>query len=73
VKRKKFGLADLFGIDFAGRIEVRMQNAYLRLEHRAARGHSLLKGLEEDAPRTIHGCRASKSSREKSSCLRRSH
>jgi hypothetical protein len=54
VRRTNFGLADLFGVNFSGRIEPRMQNAYLRLEHEAARGHSLLRGLE-DAPRIIHG------------------
>jgi hypothetical protein len=54
VKRKNFGLADLFGVDFAGRTEERMQNAYLRLEHEVARRHPLLRGLE-DAPRIIHG------------------
>jgi len=54
VRRKNFGLAELFGVNFGGRIEARMQNAYLRLEHEAARHHPLLKGLE-DAPRIIHG------------------
>ena len=54
VKRKNFGLAELFGVDFAGRTEARMQNAYLRLEHEAAPHHPLLRGLE-DAPRIIHG------------------
>ena len=54
VRRKNFGLAELFGVDFGGRTEARMQNAYLRLEHEAARGHPLLRGLEE-APRIIHG------------------
>ncbi len=53
-RRKNFGLADLFGVNFAGRIEPRMQNAYLRLEHKATHHHPLLKGLE-DAPRIIHG------------------
>jgi hypothetical protein len=53
-KRKNFGLADLFGVDFEGRIETRMQNAYLRLEHEATRHHPILRGLE-DAPRIIHG------------------
>jgi hypothetical protein len=50
VKRKNFGLADLFAVDFTGRTEQRMQNAYLRLEAK----HELLRGLE-DAPRIIHG------------------
>jgi hypothetical protein len=54
VPRKNFGLAELFGVDFGGKIETRMQNAYLRLEHKDAPHHPLLKGLE-DAPRIIHG------------------
>jgi hypothetical protein len=54
VKRKNFGLADLFGVNFAGRVEGPMHNAYLRLEHEAAGNHPLLKGLE-DTPRIIHG------------------
>jgi hypothetical protein len=54
VRRKNFGLADLFGVDFGGRIESRMQNAYLRLEHEAKRGRPLLRGLE-DASRIVHG------------------
>ncbi|MDB6038265.1 MAG: hypothetical protein JWM99_2106, partial [Verrucomicrobiales bacterium] len=54
VKQANFGLADLFGVDFAGRTEARMQNAYLRCEHDSARHHPLLRGLE-DAPRIIHG------------------
>ena len=53
-RRNNFGLADLFGVNFTGRVDARMQNAYLRLEHDAARNHPLLKGLE-DAPRIIHG------------------
>ena len=53
-KRKNFGLADLFGVDFGGRTEERMQNAYLRLEHEALSADPLLRGLE-DAPRIIHG------------------
>ena len=54
VKRSDFGLADLLGVSFAGRLEGPMHNAYLRLEHDTARGHPLLKDLE-DAPRIIHG------------------
>jgi len=53
-KRKDFGLAGLLGVSFAGRLEGPMQNAYLNLEHAAAPGHPLLRGLE-DAPRIIHG------------------
>jgi hypothetical protein len=53
-RRKTFALADLFGADYGGRTLPRMQNAYLRLEHAAFRGHPLLRGLE-DAPRIIHG------------------
>lgn len=54
VKRKDFGLSDLFGVSFAGRTEGPMRNAYLRLEHEAAPGHALLRGLA-DAPRIVHG------------------
>src|SRR5262249_57330144 len=58
VKRKDFGLADLFGVTFKGRIEGPMQNSYLRLESDPATGrrHPLLAGVE-DAPRIIHGLR----------------
>jgi hypothetical protein len=54
VRRKDFGLADLFGVGWKGRTEGPMQNSYLRLEHDTARDHQLLKGLE-DAPRIING------------------
>jgi hypothetical protein len=54
VRRNNFGLAELFGVNFGGRIEARMMNAYLRLEHEATNHHPLLKGLEA-APRIIHG------------------
>ena len=53
-RRRNFGLAGLFGVDFGGKVEARMQNAYLRLEHDTCPGHPLLRGLE-DAPRIIHG------------------
>ena len=54
VRRKDFGLADLFGVGWKGRVEGPMQNSYLRLEHDTARDHQLLKGLE-DAPRIVNG------------------
>jgi hypothetical protein len=53
-RQATFGLADLFGVDYAGRTESRMQNAYLRCEHESTPRHPLLRGLE-DAPRIIHG------------------
>jgi hypothetical protein len=53
-KKDAFGLAVLFGAEFAGPGEARMQNAYLQLHHGAPHGKTLLKGLE-DAPRIIHG------------------
>ena len=54
VKRRDFGLADLLGVSVAGRNEGPMRNAYLGLEHDAARPHAMLRGLE-DTPRIIHG------------------
>jgi hypothetical protein len=54
VRRANFGLSDLFGVAWRGRLEGPMRNAYLRLEHDAAPNHPLLRGLE-DAPRIIHG------------------
>jgi hypothetical protein len=54
VRRKDFGLADLFGVSFKSGPEGPMRNAYLRLEHETARGHLMLEGLE-DAPRIVHG------------------
>ena len=58
VKRNDFGLADLLGVTFKGRIEGPMQNSYLRLETDPATGkrHPLLSGLE-DAARIINGVR----------------
>jgi len=53
-KQPNFGLADLFGVDYAGQTHARMQNTYLRCEHSTAQPHPLLRGLE-DAPRIIHG------------------
>jgi hypothetical protein len=54
VRRKNFGLADLFGVDWKGTVEGPMHNSYLRLEHDAGHEHPLLRGLE-DAPRIING------------------
>ena len=54
VRRNDFGLGDLFGVSFKGRMEGPMQNSYLRLEHEAAPHHPLLKGLE-NAPRIVNG------------------
>ena len=54
VRRKDFGLADLFGVNFAGQIEGPMHNSYLRLEHETFPHHPLLAGLD-DAPRIING------------------
>jgi len=56
VRRKDFGLADLFGVTVTGRTVGPMQNSYLRLETDAASGkrHPLLAGLD-GAPRIING------------------
>lgn len=49
-RRDNFGLADLFGCDFAGKVEPRVQNSYMTV-----RGpHPLTVGLD-DAPRIIAG------------------
>ncbi len=57
VRRKDFGLSDLFGVSFKGTVNGPMQNSYLRLERDAnGKRHPLLTGLE-DAPRIINGTR----------------
>jgi hypothetical protein len=55
-RRADFGLADLFGASFDGRLDARMQNSYLLLESDRASGkrHPVLAGLE-DADRIING------------------
>ena len=52
--RKNFALADLFGVDWAGKSDGPMQNSYIRLEHDAYPRHPLFAGME-DAPRIING------------------
>jgi len=56
MRRKDFGLADLFGTSYGGKQEPRMQNSYLTLETDPATGrrHPLLAGLEA-AERIING------------------
>lgn len=56
VRRTDFGLADLYGASFGGRVDARMQNSYLRLETDPGTGkrHPILAGLE-DAERIING------------------
>jgi len=55
-RRGDFGLADVFGVSFNGRIEGPMQNSYLSLDAAPATGkrHPVLEGLE-DTPRIING------------------
>jgi hypothetical protein len=55
-RRNDFGLADVFGVSFNGRIEGPMQNSYLSLDPDAATGvrHPVLDGLH-DTPRIING------------------
>jgi hypothetical protein len=54
--RTDFGLSDVFGVSYAGTVEGRMQNSYLRLraEGGSGRFHPILRGLE-DAFRIING------------------
>lgn len=53
-RRKNFGLAELFGVDWTGKMEPHMQNSYIRLEHEALPNSPLFAGLE-DAPRVVNG------------------
>jgi hypothetical protein len=56
VRRDDFGLAELFGVKLAGRVEGPTRNSYLRVESQPDTRdvHSLLTGLD-DAQRLIHG------------------
>jgi hypothetical protein len=56
VRRKEFGLADIFGASFSGSIEGPMQNSYLTVEKDPVSGkhHHVLAGLE-NAGRIING------------------
>lgn len=56
VRRRDFGLSDLFGLSAAGVAEGPMKNSYLKIEKDARTGayHPLLLGLE-DAGRIING------------------
>jgi hypothetical protein len=54
-RRENFGLADLFGVTFTGRVDGPMQNSYLSLDPDATGArHSVLDGLE-GTPRIING------------------
>jgi hypothetical protein len=48
--RKDFGLADLFGASYDGKLDTHLQNSYLNIE----KPHPLTRGLE-DATRIING------------------
>ena len=55
-QRTDFGLADTFGVSYAGGVEGQMQNSYLRLRSDSVtkKFHPILEGLE-DATRIING------------------
>jgi hypothetical protein len=55
-QRANFGLADLFGVAFAGQIQGPMQNSYLTLETdpETGRRHAILEGMD-DTSRIING------------------
>src|SRR5204863_2849721 len=56
VRRADFGLTDVFGVSFNGRIEAPMHNSYLSLDADPATGarHPILAGLD-GTPRIING------------------
>lgn len=54
-RRKDFGLTELFGCTYGGKLDERMQNSYLTLEH-GVTGNPLVAGLS-GVPRVINGVR----------------
>jgi hypothetical protein len=55
VRRADFGLADILGVSFTGRVAGPMHNSYLNLEATVGgRRHPILAGLD-DTPRIING------------------
>jgi hypothetical protein len=53
VRRKDFGLADLFGATYGGKVEENMLNSYLAIQERAGEDHPLWQGFE-DAGRIVN-------------------
>lgn len=53
VRRSDFGLGDLFGVKWSGRVEGPMLNSYLKLHHAPDIDRTLFRGLE-DAPRIVN-------------------
>jgi hypothetical protein len=55
-RRGDFGLADVFGVSFTGRIDGPMHNSYLSVDADPSTGqrHAILDGLEE-TPRIVNG------------------
>ena len=55
-RRRNFGLADVFGVSFNGRVDGPMQNSYLSLDAdpTSGRRHPVLNGLD-DASRIVNG------------------
>ncbi|HEU4938757.1 MAG TPA: alpha-amylase family protein [Vicinamibacterales bacterium] len=55
-RRDNFGLSDLFGVSFAGKVDGPMQNSYLSLDSDPSTGarHPVLAGLD-GTPRIING------------------
>lgn len=54
VRRRDFGLAELFGASYAGRVDTDVHNSYLNIENRDGSHHPIVRGLE-DATRIING------------------